>query len=144
MCRGRSEHARDATKAALPTLAARCGVAALVLLGGCDRLGLGVEAGAREEFSKAESCPLSRVTSHVRGDLRRDTEKRETPPVAIAADPPRLRVWKDEQDKANRSARDFDSQHTVIELTGCDRTVIWDCMTHDFSAWCEPHTGAVK
>jgi hypothetical protein len=48
-----------------------------------------LEASARADFSRAISCPESRVMSSA------STETAETPPVEVAADPERMTVWRE-------------------------------------------------
>jgi len=95
--------------------------AAALVLAGCQSL----ESGAREDFSSANTCPLERVEARKRTDLRpSDLKGQKTPSKEIAADPDRLRMWRDEQATLAAQANDG---HEVIEVRGCGHTELDDC-----------------
>ncbi|HEY1692675.1 MAG TPA: serine/threonine-protein kinase [Polyangiaceae bacterium] len=81
-------------------------------------------AGAKAEFSKRYTCPLSRVELRERPDIDVATFEAppaRTPPKDIAADPGRLAVWKANQPKPR------DNGDTIFEMTGCGHHLLWGC-----------------
>ena len=97
-------------------------VVGLVTLSGCKNL----NEAAREEFSQANTCPMDRVEARERSDLKPSMFfPKLSPPTDIAADPGRLKMWQDEQDK-QRAAADT-SGDDVFEVRGCGKQVIIWC-----------------
>ena len=98
-------------------------VAAWLELTGCQN----VADGAKERFSKDNSCPIDRVESRVREDLKPSSfydKTKAAPPADIAADPTRLAMWHEKQDAA---ATQSDSFFTIAEARGCGKQALYQC-----------------
>lgn len=81
--------------------------------------------GAKEEFSRGETCPVSDVVSMTRPDLHpSDFRAPSKPPADVAADPARLKMW---NDKEAESKRTTDAWDDIVELRGCGKTVFYAC-----------------
>ena len=81
--------------------------------------------GAREEFSKGETCPVSQVVSMTRPDLHpSDFQAPSKPPADVAADPARLKMW---NDKEAESRRTTDAWDDIVEVRGCGKKVFYGC-----------------
>lgn len=93
----------------------------LLLLCGCQS----VTDGAKEQFSKENTCPLDRVETRARTELKPSQfGKAGTPPRDIASDPGRLQLWRAEQAKL---AANDDSWGQIVEARGCDAHVFYEC-----------------
>lgn len=96
-------------------------VVVLVVFCGCQSVG----DGAKEQFSKDNTCPLDRVEVRERGELKPSQfTKPHDAPADIAADPGRLKVWRDEQ---ARLAANDDNWGRIVEARGCDKHVFYAC-----------------
>ncbi|MEO7110929.1 MAG: hypothetical protein ABI183_10870 [Polyangiaceae bacterium] len=94
---------------------------ALVFLAGCESM----EESAKKTFSHDNTCPLGRVETRVRKDLKLSMfQGNMTPPADVAADPGRLKMWQDQQ--AKNSSED-DDNWTITEARGCDKHVFYKC-----------------
>ncbi len=94
-----------------------------VLVMGCS----GAMDSAKEDFSKDYTCPVSRVEARVRKDVKPSTLspfKKKEPSAKIKEDPARLAMWNKEQE--DKDAQTDDGQ-TVVEVRGCDNTVLYSC-----------------
>ena len=82
-------------------------------------------AQAKEEFSKANSCPAPSVTVETRHDLSAyDLQVTPpAPPAEVAADPARLAEWKRRQDESRKGYENM----TVQLASGCGHTVYYTC-----------------
>jgi hypothetical protein len=81
---------------------------------------------AREDFSQTHTCPLDRVEVRERRDLRPSSfMTTRTPPAEVAADPGRLKMWQDEQDKQRAAANNYGDQ--VFEVRGCGHQTLMTC-----------------
>jgi hypothetical protein len=111
----------------------------VVLLVGCTSL----TTGARENFAQSTTCPPEKVTVVSRPDLTRSaldpplaecgglTDCLRPPPADVAADPDRLRYWR-QQGEAQRRQADSDALPCdVFEATGCGQHQLL-CCTHHF------------
>ena len=95
-------------------------VAALLM--GCKNL----NEAAREEFSRTHTCPPERVEARERRDLSPASfVRKRTPPAEIAADPGRLEMWEEEQEKERAAANAFGDE--VFELRGCGHQTLMTC-----------------
>lgn len=83
------------------------------------------EKGAKEEFSKAFTCPTDRVEVHARKDLRWSALTRgpPRPPEELAGDPGRLALWMETEEKSRARADETD----VFEGSGCEHKVLLGC-----------------
>ena len=104
-------------------------VVAVALVAGCQS----PEGSAQETFSRANTCPPDRVQAKTRADLNPSSfvnTGTEEPPKDIAADPARLKMWRDERAKrAASSEHSFDmtgKQH-IVEVSGCGKHVFYEC-----------------
>jgi len=81
---------------------------------------------AKEDFGKDLACPASRVEGRVRKDIKGSdlSKKKREPSAAIKADPARLATWNQQQ--ADKDAQNDEGQ-TVVEVRGCDTTVLYSC-----------------
>lgn len=101
------------------------GLAVLVLVG-CRRAGNDNKEAAREEFSKAYTCPKERVTVTARPDLKAYdlmVGSRSKPPREVAADPGRLAEW---QKRERKLEEDYNRQ-SIFQATGCDHEETYAC-----------------
>jgi len=101
--------------------------AGAVLISGCGHLTLTYEAGAQKIFSQDQLCPAERVVARLRPDIPPHTlaatiERR--PPVGIASDPERVKMWQAQQ--ATR-AQSLDADAKTVEASGCGTTVVYLC-----------------
>jgi hypothetical protein len=87
----------------------------------------GYESGARERFSKQFTCPEDRV--EVRPSALTvaavKARKRAEPPPEIKADPGRLKLWQEEQDKTASFSSAFCTE--LWEARGCDHHTLYCC-----------------
>ena len=91
------------------------------MLGGCQSL----TDGAKEEFSKSNSCPLDRVEVRARPELTSSSFKAKSkPPADIAADPGRLKMW---QEKEEASRTSSDGLGAIAEARGCGKQAFYRC-----------------
>jgi hypothetical protein len=97
-------------------------LALLVLVAGCKTL----EEGAREAYSRDQSCPVERVTVVARSDvdLYAKTFGTPTAPPDVAADPARRKVWEANQATARDAYR---QRNSAFEAAGCGKTVLYAC-----------------
>ena len=94
---------------------------ALLFLCGCQS----VADGAKEQFSQDHVCPLERVETRARPELKPSQfSTPSTPPNDIAADPGRLELWRAE--RASLAANE-DAWGDVVEARGCDVHVFYSC-----------------
>lgn len=97
---------------------------ALLCVAGCQSL----TEGAKETFSQENMCPLDRVEARERPELTSASVKPPGPPAVpppeIAADPARLKMWRDQ--RAEAAAR-RDLGHHYAQARGCGKTVLYDC-----------------
>jgi hypothetical protein len=93
---------------------------AALLTCGCDS----VLDGSKRNFSSEFTCPIERVDAHPRPDLHPSSLEGASPPADIAADPGRLKMWRDRQAKSNELR---DSNDDIFELTGCGHHVLYAC-----------------
>lgn len=107
----------------------RWAIAAFVALSmvGCDNNNhLDFKRAAQEELTKTFSCPKDRVVVTPRSDLKPFdllVGARAAPPADVAADPGRLGVWKQQQQKVEG---DYNRQ-SVLETRGCDQHIFYVC-----------------
>ena len=89
-------------------------------MAGCKDL----NEGAREDFSRAHTCPMDRVEARERADIRPSSLRygEDKPPAEIAADPGRLKMWQDERTK---DRQDYDSSNKTFEVRGCGHLLSW-------------------
>jgi len=84
-----------------------------------------MESGAKNDFSKSNSCPLDRVEVRARTDIKpSDVMYKAPPPKDVAADPARLAMWQKQQ---NDNAQHDDSGYSMMEAKGCDKTSLLRC-----------------
>ncbi|MBL8923686.1 MAG: hypothetical protein JNJ54_32830 [Myxococcaceae bacterium] len=112
----------------------------VVSLSGCQSL----TDGAREQVSKAYSCPLERVVGVERSDLKAMELRlagvpKPTPPPDIAADPARLAMWQQSQAESRTQAASYPG--VVIEVKGCGLVVMMDCYRKNKVRWGESSVG---
>jgi hypothetical protein len=83
------------------------------------------ETMARETFSSSFTCPADRITVAPRNDLDAAAlaVQPQTPPSDIAADPGRLALWKQEDE---RRAAQYKGA-SVMQVSGCDREQFYVC-----------------
>jgi hypothetical protein len=82
--------------------------------------------GAKEDFSRAFTCPKQGVEARERKDItayQLRTPKPPSPSAEIAADPARLKMWEEQQQKI----RDFENSHSVVEVRGCGHARLYTC-----------------
>ena len=98
-------------------------------MAGCKDL----NEGAREDFSRAHTCPMDRVEARERADIRPSSLRygEDKPPAEIAADPGRLKMWQDERTK---DRQDYDSSNKTFEVRGCGHLTLYACMRHTKNA----------
>jgi hypothetical protein len=98
-------------------------VAVTLALAACKS---GVIDGAKEKFSQKYTCPEDSVEARLREDVtatQLQNRKRDAPSAEVAADPPRLALWKKEQSESE--ARDKNDH--VVEARGCGHLEIYSC-----------------
>jgi hypothetical protein len=84
-----------------------------------------LEDGAKQTFSKQFTCPPDRVESRARPDLKPSAfKKAKTPPPDVAADPGRLKMWNDQQEKALTAS---DGMDWIAEARGCGQQAFYSC-----------------
>jgi hypothetical protein len=84
-----------------------------------------LDEGARSNFSRSFTCPADRVEVRPRPDLHPSNWfKPRTPSAEIAADPGRLKMWQDQQEKLRTST---DSYHWIYEARGCGHESLYEC-----------------
>jgi hypothetical protein len=133
------------TRTTFPSSRSRCALLAALFaasLTGCKSR----EEQARDEFSEAVSCPASKievrelegVTAHDVREKHNPTAKPK-PPADVAADPERLAVWEEKQDKQRRaSQREPGFGSDVFEAKGCGETITYECWRKNRSVNFEP------
>ncbi len=94
--------------------------ASALLLCGCES----VVDGSRDKFSSEFTCPVDRVEAHPRPELHPSTLEGSSPPGDVAADPERLKMWRDRQAMFNERR---DSNDDIIEVSGCGKHVLYAC-----------------
>jgi hypothetical protein len=95
--------------------------ASAALLLACEKL----EADAKKSFSAGNACPIERVESRERPDLRPSMlMESSSPPAEVARDPQRLALWKEQEDKARAGT---DRDQTVFEVRGCNHEELYRC-----------------
>src|ERR1700744_1741155 len=98
----------------------RIAFAALAVLVSCQSY----PDAAKEKFSESKSCPLAQVEARERKDLRASSFRAPgSPPSDVAADPARLKVWRDGDDQKRKSS---DNIETVVEVNGCGFQVFYE------------------
>jgi len=109
---------------------------ATLALAACQSL----ERGAKEQFSKDVSCPVDLVESRERADLQPSSFETPStgpqPPAAVAADPARLAVWRQNHPQVTTAS---DGQNDIYEARGCDTQAFYKChhpSKHVFQASC--------
>jgi len=87
-----------------------------------------LQRGAKEQFSKDVSCPVDLVESRERPDLHSSSFEAPSPgpqpPAAVAADPARLAVWRQNH---TRDATASDGLNDIYEARGCDTQAFYKC-----------------
>ena len=104
------------------------------------------EEQARDEFSEAVSCPASKVeVRELEGVTAYDVRQkhnptpRPKPPAEVAADPERLAIWEEREEKQRRaSQREPGFGSDVFEATGCGETITYECWRKTKSVNFEP------
>jgi hypothetical protein len=87
--------------------------------------------GAKENFSKAFSCPEDRVEVRERKDLSPYevmSGPRPEAPAEIQSDPGRLELW---QKKEKETSTNVDNRFDVFEVRGCEKQVLYYCAHPD-------------
>ncbi len=92
---------------------------------GCDNDHFNYGRAAQEELTSRYSCPKDRVTVSPRPDLKAFDLMMEPgkPPAEVAADPGRLKVWREKQDELEAGYNNA----KVMEAKGCDHHVFYSC-----------------
>jgi hypothetical protein len=93
----------------------------MLALSGCQS----VADGAKEDFSRGNTCPIERVEARARPELKPSQFRRKATPAAdISADPGRLKMW---QDKQAADAAYNDDYHQIVEVRGCGQHEFYEC-----------------
>jgi hypothetical protein len=96
-------------------------VSVLGALVGCQS----VIDGAKEEFSKSNTCPLDRVEARERPELKASSfTAKQKPPADIAADPSRLKMWQEQQERSRTAG---DGIGSIAEARGCGKQAFYRC-----------------
>lgn len=83
------------------------------------------EEGAREAFAAKFTCPQSRIEVRPRPDVKRSTTlPTSKPPAEVQADPDRLKMWQDKEDRARES---IDESCEMFEARGCAEQTLLCC-----------------
>jgi hypothetical protein len=91
----------------------------------------------RTNFSQAITCPEGRIEVSPRTDLAAEEvpwalggsypPSAADPPADVAADPERLRLWRDRREASERDAREQRAKLRVYVASGCGTTVFYLC-----------------
>ena len=94
----------------------------------CALLTKRLDVGAREQFSREQSCPEDRIQVRARPEVKPSdaffgTDRRE-PPSEVARDPARLAIW---QKGERERAEDWNARFEPFEVRGCGAQVLYLC-----------------